>query len=41
MDKELLNMVTSGQMGLNETIVVCVGLICITVMVITFFNKFL
>ena len=39
MIKELLNMVASGQIGLNETIVICVGLICFTIIVVAFFKN--
>lgn len=41
MKEEILNMVTSGQIGLNETIVICVELICGTVIIIEFFKKIL
>ena len=44
MEKQLLDMITrltSGQMDVNEAIVVCTGLICMTVIAAVFINKIL
>lgn len=39
MREELLTMVTSGEMGLNETILICTGLVCITIVIVTFLKN--